>query len=355
MLQRIYIDNYKCMVNFELKPKPMQLLVGLNGSGKSTVFEVLAILRHLVTGGRTVGEVFPSETLTRWQLRREQTFELEVAGNGGVYAYRLEVEHNPPKRQRRIRRESLTYDGHPLYSFDGMDAQLYRDDYSEGPRFPFDWSRSGLPGIPTRTDNPPAMRSRTEDERPYPEGDLADFVSWYRSLSQESLDSVFALFGVLKKTIEGFASLKLMPDGEQGRVLRVAMEAKPGMGGMAQTVEFRFDELSDGERALIVLYALSHFAVGPDATLCLDEPGNWLALPEVQPWLVSLRERVEQQGSQAILSSHSPEVIDYLAPDSAVRLQRLEGGPVRVRDLALRTDARLSASQMIARGWDDEA
>ncbi|MFP4381463.1 MAG: AAA family ATPase, partial [Candidatus Sumerlaeia bacterium] len=41
MLKRLYIDNYKCFENFEVEFSNINLLLGANASGKSTVLEVL--------------------------------------------------------------------------------------------------------------------------------------------------------------------------------------------------------------------------------------------------------------------------------------------------------------------------
>ena len=41
MLKRIYINNFRCLVNFELKLDGLSLFLGANGSGKSTVFAAL--------------------------------------------------------------------------------------------------------------------------------------------------------------------------------------------------------------------------------------------------------------------------------------------------------------------------
>src|SRR5258708_7316198 len=46
------------------------------------------------------------------------------------------------------------------------------------------------------------------------------------------------------------------------------------------------------------LFAVLHGAVGGDATVCIDEPDNYVALRELQPWLTLLRDRVEDEGGQ---------------------------------------------------------
>ena len=41
MITRLFVNNFKTLVNFELPLDPMNLLLGANGSGKSTVFEAI--------------------------------------------------------------------------------------------------------------------------------------------------------------------------------------------------------------------------------------------------------------------------------------------------------------------------
>lgn len=84
MLKRIYIDNFKCLVNFELTVESMNFL-GLMALEKQHCF--------LLFEGKTVTELFKSTDLTKWQDFSTQSFELEIAGNGGVYKYSLAIEH----------------------------------------------------------------------------------------------------------------------------------------------------------------------------------------------------------------------------------------------------------------------
>lgn len=69
MIRRLFIDNYKCLVNFELKLEALTLLIGPNGAGKSAVLDVLFGVRQLLAGVGKVTDagIFPASTLTRWQ------------------------------------------------------------------------------------------------------------------------------------------------------------------------------------------------------------------------------------------------------------------------------------------------
>jgi len=55
VFKRIYVDNYKCLVNFELSVGGLNLFLGPNGAGKSAVFEVLRMLGDRTPPGRTQG------------------------------------------------------------------------------------------------------------------------------------------------------------------------------------------------------------------------------------------------------------------------------------------------------------
>ena len=144
MLKRIHIDNYKCFTNFDLRFGELTLLLGANGCGKSAVFEVVGKLRDFILGDERVGKLFSSDDITRWSKKREQHFELELDISGGLCLYRLLVEHTPERRFARVKSEKLLFDEKPLFAFEDGYVQLYRDDYSEGPKYPLSKTRSGL-------------------------------------------------------------------------------------------------------------------------------------------------------------------------------------------------------------------
>lgn len=59
MLKRLYIDNFRCFVNFEYKPERKQLLLGANGSGKSSLLDAVRAVQAFVCGdgGRISPEI----------------------------------------------------------------------------------------------------------------------------------------------------------------------------------------------------------------------------------------------------------------------------------------------------------
>jgi ABC-type nitrate/sulfonate/bicarbonate transport system ATPase subunit len=79
-------------------------LVGPNGVGKTSVLDVVFAVRQLLAGTAKVTDpgAFPTSTLTRWQKRNMQVFELDAVLEGIDYRYRLEVEHDPTIRRARV-------------------------------------------------------------------------------------------------------------------------------------------------------------------------------------------------------------------------------------------------------------
>ena len=51
MLTRLYADNFRCLVNFELLLDETNVLLGANGSGKTSVLDVLGRMQEFIVRG----------------------------------------------------------------------------------------------------------------------------------------------------------------------------------------------------------------------------------------------------------------------------------------------------------------
>jgi ATPase subunit of ABC transporter with duplicated ATPase domains len=150
----------------------------------------------------------------------------------------------------------------------------------------------------------------------------------------------------LQDVIPGFKNF-LLPRTGDVKQLRAAFASPAG-----EEYSLEFGELSEGQRALSVLYAAVSALAGKASVLCFDEPDNFLSLPEIQPWLHTLRDTIDERGGQAMVISHHPEIIDYLSLDSVWRFER-PGGLTVPREIARDHPDRsseLTLSQVIARG-----
>ncbi|MBC7835802.1 MAG: ATP-binding protein [Phycisphaerales bacterium] len=377
MLTRLYVDNFRCMVNFECMLGPRQLVLGSNGSGKSSLFDVLRLLRDFCVRGDPPDPPAPltrfgGNSRTRWQTVIEQTFEMDVLGNGGEYTFRLVVDSWGNPERPRVLKEEVKLDGKPIFRFEKGEVHLFNDRAEAKVQYPFDWHRSALATIAERKDNtkltwfkrwlggllcvqpnPWAMRGIAAAEAERPDLHLSNFADWYRHLRQESDDIEYVRD--LCEVIEGFVSMRLEGAGEGRREIKVRMRESDD-GKSARPPEYLLTELSEGQRVLIGLYAVLHFALKPGTTLCFDEPDNFIALREVQPWLVKVLDRTEDDESvaQVLIASHHPEFLNRMAFKEGLMLDRPGGRHTRARRFDDPSQTGLTAAELVARGWERE-
>ena len=370
MISRIYIDNYRCFVNFEWRPGMQSLLLGDNGNGKTSVFVVLELLQRHIFGMAINDAIHPTD-LTAWDQRSVQTFELEIQADSETYSYCLQVEHDREKEVSRIRSERVQIDGVLLFEFDGREVQLFRDDGVSGPKFPFDTSRSAIAQIPSGPDNKKLLRFRervghvmvfTPDPRrfeplslgeiPWVDRDMVELISWLRYLQQESVDLLPRIRDSLRDVLIGFDDFRLENAGGKSRALK--FEFITDEQGKKRRFSVPLERLSDGQRMLVALYSILHGAIAANATICIDEPDNFVSLREIQPWLIELKDRAADTGCQWMMISHHPEVTDHLAADCGHWFHRVGAGPVRVRPFECDKEGLFKPSEVIARGWASE-
>lgn len=362
MITRIYADNFRCLGNFELRPGRLNLLLGDNGSGKTSLFEVLLRIRDLVIGGRPAASLF-AYTKTIWDRRETQHFELEVEGSEGTFSYRLEIQHPPRQAPQKpyIKGEYLDFGGKPLYRYRGDQVQLFDDDHQPGATFPFKPEQSFLPNIEARDSklqwfkdfvakinvlqlNPFALDPYSQQDERHLMANGSNFVSWLRYVSEEKPEAKLECERHLAEVIPGFRRFRFQALGDR-KGLWASFKRESG-----DDYELPLVNLSEGQRILSILYAALYGLVEEASVLCFDEPENFVALQEVQPWLQSLRDLVEERSSQALIISHHPEVIDYLAADSAFRFERPSGDLVRVGAWAPDLTEIMKPSEILVRG-----
>ncbi len=365
MLKRIYIDNFRCFVNFELSVDSINLLLGPNGSGKSTVFDVLRNIQMFI-GGDKADDIFKPDDLTRWQTSPIQTFGLEIEGNEGTYKYELTIKHDPARQHTRVNYEHLWLDGKPLLKFEAGQAQFYEDDHPTEPILflPSDWSRSVIAILSTDYTpldwfrermkrfiivqiDPMLMVGDSHREEAIPTAKMENFVSWYRYIYHTYQDNAAEIVAILREILDGFDDFKFIEVGEQRRFLALCFLSEHN----GHKSEYLFTELSDGQRVFIVLYALIYYARSKDYTLCIDEPENFLALSEIQPWLILLYDLCEDGELQALLVSHHPELIDYLASPAGHWFDSESNRPVQAKRITEDIEGGIPISELVARGW----
>ncbi|MBN9504198.1 MAG: hypothetical protein BGO01_09220 [Armatimonadetes bacterium 55-13] len=361
MIRRLYVNNFRCLVDFTWEPQAEALILGTNGSGKSAVVEVIQTLRHWIVGDGRLSDLLDGETLARWSESKSIEIDLDVETTEGFYKYQVEFELEKT-REVRVLRERLSLDDVSL--FDRLPEQVrLQGTVSE---YLIPPSLSAFEVANPLGGNPAVLRFLQyfvrmiavkpipiliENEAMNPSNDtwtrFEQFVAWYWYQTSNGKFSA-AVQSMLKEIWDDFDFLQLRQVGQQTRVLRTHFQAPDKYTG---EYSIGFHELSDGERMLIVLYALLAYQEAmPPSVIILDEPDNFVAMSEIQPWLLKMLEGRPEHG-QIILISHNPEIIETMGADRVAYFSRQDHqSPTKVGPLPS-DDSGLSLSERITRGW----
>jgi hypothetical protein len=335
--------------------------------GQIDVNGSVAAFRQFIAGRQRVDELYRLQQRTRWSSQPQQNCGIEANLNGVEFEYHLVIEPDPSADLPRfhVASETLYSCGTPLLEFVGGKVRLYSSE-SLGPiAYPAVPDRSVLTSVPAKGNeklavfrdwvlrlycfriDPFDMLTPADEEAPFPEVSLRNFSAWHRLLRERFPTENTAFLEDLRSALGGFSDLIHESVGEN-RTLLVAEFAGED-GGRAK---FAFSELSEGQRCLIALYAILHFCISRGGTVIIDEPDNFIALREIQPWLMAVTDAVDDGEGQAFLISHHPEIMNQWAPDFGVQFVREGVGPVRVREFQGPSESGLTPAEIVARGWE---
>jgi len=342
MLRRIEINNYKMFKNFTLDfTEGVNLVCGQNGSGKSSILELMhSLVGFLATPetsdhvNHSVIEAFPYETFCRWAVQPsgcgDMTIKIVLGEEDESFRYNLTVRYDFRNNQIRVHDESLVQmsngEEKALLSFSEGIISMATDDNGDL-SFNGDHNVSGL--ITGARNNALVQRFITMIAKVYnlhldPAVTAQDFktgtrtlgvkgerfASWHFSNFTNEAEKQVSITKQFKSFIPGLSSVNCPSSGDFYRwKVRVKYNDK--------FYDLELRELSDGQKILFVLYSL--LANAPDgSTLIIDEPENYLAPGELQPWLDAVSDAWEERDIQFILITHNPKTINWYHKEAFV-------------------------------------
>lgn len=337
MIERLYVHNFRCLENFELRLAGNRsvLLIGDSGSGKSTVGLALRLLQSIARGTNRIRELLGIRDVTRGRTDTPARFELEARIGTGRYHYTIAFELPAGFKEMRVLEERLTVDGEPVYTRELATVRLARSSRQSEADFRIDWHLAALPVIQQQSaDDPlavfkfwlarmlvlrpvPSMISgESNDETLQPSLELMDFGAWFTGLLAYSPSAYTTIDEYLKQVMPDLKDIKNPAVGQDARRLELQFANEQ------TTLHVPFADLSDGEKCFLIaaLVLAANRAYGP---LCCfwDEPDSHLAPAEVGHFVMALR-RAFQAGGQLIATSHNAEAIRQFGDENTLVLQR---------------------------------
>lgn len=338
VIRRLYVHNFRCLENFELtlNSMPSVLLIGKNGVGKTTASFALEILQRIGRGTNRIGDLVKPKDLSRGRADVPMRFEIEVILGGEVYVYALALEFPVGFKELRVLEEKLEVDGRPVYTRDRAQVHLVRIGKQKEASFTIDWHLAALPIIQHQLKGDPLAVFKqwlarmlilrpipslifgdSDEETLEPNLQVTDFAAWFSGVVSYAPSAYSKIDMYLTQMMPDLKDIKNPPVGTDSRSLQIQFSNDQG------ALNLPFGDLSDGEKCFMIcaLLLAANDAYGP--LLCFwDEPDNYLALDEVQHFVVALRSEFQKAGGQFIATSHNPEVIRAFSDDNTLVLQR---------------------------------
>ena len=335
MIRRLYIDNYKCFSNFELRldKLPCSMIIGANGSGKSTIAEVLSCFSAIGRGNVNINDIIPQYARSALNTDRNSTMitlEIEIGDATRTWQYSLCVE--PDGIAYRIVSEKLTlgetvlFDRARLHLSNTVVAMAVVSDETSESRHIADL-RAMLAAIYVLRPVPQMMGASVATGTGFfLDADASNFASWLPNVMAHVNNAYSAFREYLQCVFPDFANVALVNTTVEGRTFTVGFKT----GNADEFVSLGFDRLSDGEKCQFIAASLIALnAHVPNLTVFWDEPDNYITTSEVAYLLPALCNSFQKRG-QLIVSSHSREAIVTFGENEIISFRRANHySPVR--------------------------
>jgi predicted ATPase len=347
MIERLYAHNYRCLENFslDLADRPSALMIGKNGSGKSTVLDCFRLFQRIGRGSGRIRDLISASDFAQHRTDLPMRFAVELTHVGRRFIYEIAFEWPPNFREGRVLEEVLALDGTDV--FRRKQSQIL---FPNGQSFGLDGHTVALPVINQRPGErevqdlktffatmmliapvPARMTGYAEETSDELDDDAANFAACLRAFLGQKPAAYATFDEQVRAVMPDFVAIENVERGERGTQLIVKFERPDAPKGLA--VEFK--ALSDGEKCFfLAAYIIAANRTGDPVFCVWDEPDNHLSLSEVGQLALGLRKMTNRSG-QFVATSHHPETIRKFSRETTLVLRRkshLE--PTVVRPLA---------------------
>lgn len=242
MIRRSYVHNFRCLQNFELplSGQPSVLLIGRNGSGKTTVGLAFWMLRKLARSVNRVDDLVKPKDFAQGRTDVPVRFEIEVELDGRIYGYIVAFGFPPDFKEPRVLEERLMVDGNPVYTREMAQVHLARAGREKEAKFLIDWHLVALPIIQEQTQKDPIsvfkrwlarmlilrpipglIKGDSDHETRVPKTSVTNFAAWFSGLLSDAPAAYASIDKYLKGVMPDLKDIKNPLIGKDSRSLEV--------------------------------------------------------------------------------------------------------------------------------------
>ena len=329
-LSEISIQGYKSINSLHsLKLKPLNVLIGSNGSGKSNFISFFSLLSHMIDGrfqqyiakgGQASSFLYQGQKITQSIKARlyfgEEFygFELEPTAQGALIFVKEEISRHQKEKAVQLSVRSDHFESAlPTPPQDNEEIQQIANYMLE--------TISGWKVYHFHDTSPSAPvkhRSEIQDNQ-YFRPDAANLASFLYRLKKENFAHYKAILDTVKQVAPFIHDFQLEPATDNPTVINFIWTA------VNSDFPFRVDQFSDGTLRFICLATLL-LQPNPPATIIIDEPEIGL-----HPYALVLLSNLLKQASmrvQVIITTQSVTLLDTFELEDLIIVERKDGQSV---------------------------
>ncbi|MGE5648685.1 MAG: AAA family ATPase [Bacillota bacterium] len=331
----LHIRNLRSLKLVKWNPEPLSLLIGANGTGKTTLLQTLKLLRLAYERGlsEAVKQVLGgSSNIRHWDAAEDEPIEIGI--DLGEVRWRVQLATEGGSVY--LAGESLYEGGREVFSLDSLGAFIYKDERLELN------SHLGLRKLMDRGVHEPAVRAMVSFIRHISVHHDPDIWELRWNGSNTSDDRVLHSRGsnaltvlrrwhldrtnrhryqfVLDSLIDAFPNVLTDMDFQEAGNTLVARFYRPGM-------ELPTPLSSEANGVLQLLILACEVANAEDESLlAIDEPENGLHPYALRTFLAKTERWAKQHRLTVLLATHSMVLLDAMTPfpEQVYVMKRLE-------------------------------
>jgi len=322
MIERIIIENYKSIRKVDLYLRPINILIGANGAGKSNFISFFELANRVFTGEI---EQYSKKKLASNLLYRGLKYSDHISGlldfdNIRVYRFNLTPQQDESLNRTQVGFR-LNLHENPNKNYDqwheSSSSMAWRDNLDKLTINYLDSFR--IYHFHDTSDTSPMKQSGPLDDNHYLRSDAGNLSAFLYVLQEKHPQHFRRIEMTIRSIAPFFEKFDLKPRNLNPD--QIKMEWKERDSDMYMDAH----NLSDGTLRFIALAALM-LQPDPPKTIIIDEPELGLH-PFAIHKLAALIKKVSAQ-SQVIISTQSVELVNQFDPEDVITVDRAENQSV---------------------------